>query len=255
MIFNSVGHDFRHSEDFKLIRPNGLKEYLLLIIRSDAWFIINNEKMRLKPNSMIMIEQNTPHSFGADGGRYINDWVAFNFDAGKEGFLFDKIVFNKFAQSNKIVQDCSDLIKLMQNERLSGEKEMISELLFKVILIKFQSAFEEEEIGLHKNKMSEIRNLIYNTPTEEYSVQKLADKAYMSKSYFQHLYKQCFNTTPIKDVIASRINYSKQLLFTTDYLIKTISEILNYENDIQFIKQFKLLTGESPGQYRKRRNG
>ena len=252
MLFHTIGHDFKHDENFELIRPNGLKEYLLLIIRSDAWFVINNEKMLLKPNSMIILEKDLPHSFGALGSVYINDWVAFTYDCDSEGYLFDKIPFNRFVESKQTVETCSNIVSLMQGERLFGEKDkdMMLNLLFKALLLKLKNAFGGEYNDVHYSTLTEIRRKIYNAPAEKYTVQMFADMSYMSKSYFQHLYKKYFHTTPIEDVIASRIDYAKQLLCATNFSVRLISEMLNYGNDMQFIKQFKQVTGKTPGQYR-----
>lgn len=252
-MFQSIGYNFQHDKNFSIVRQNGLNEYLLLIIRSSSWFVLNNKKTSLKPCSMIMLKKHSPHSFGSNGSVYVNDWVTFTFDSNTEGYLFDKILFDRFIESKKLVDECSNIVKLMQTENLNEDpdKNIILNLLFKVIILKFQSGFDDKISDPHYNAISEIRKFIINTPTEKYSIQKLANMVYMSKSYFQHLYKSYFYTTPINDVILSKINYSKQLLFTTNYSVKTISEMLNYNNDIQFIKQFKQVTGKTPGQYRK----
>lgn len=252
MMFQSIGYNFQHDKNFSIVRQNGLHEYLLLIIRSSSMFVLKNKEMQLTPNSMIILKKHSPHSFGSDGSVYVNDWVTFTFNSDTEGYLFDKILFDRFVESKKLVDECSNIVKLMQTENLNEntDKNIILNLLFKVVILKFKSGFDDKINDPHYNAISEIRKFIINTPTEKYSTQKLADMAYMSKSYFQHLYKYYFHTTPINDVILSKINYSKQLLFTTNYSVKTISEMLNYNNDIQFIKQFKQFTGETPGQYR-----
>ena len=37
----NVGFDYKHPADFKIQRPNGSGDYILLILRSPAFFIFN----------------------------------------------------------------------------------------------------------------------------------------------------------------------------------------------------------------------
>lgn len=72
----------------------------------------------------------------------------------------------------------------------------------------------------------------------------------MSRSSFQHLYKELFGISAITDVILSRIDHAKYLLSTTDIPIKKISEMCGYNNDIHFMRQFKKVTEITPTKYR-----
>ena len=56
---------------------------------------------------------------------------------------------------------------------------------------------------------------------------------------------------PIADMIHSRIEYAKDLLSSSDYTVKMIADELSYPSDIQFIQQFKSVTGQTPKTYRK----
>lgn len=56
---------------------------------------------------------------------------------------------------------------------------------------------------------------------------------------------------PVTDIINSRIEHSKHLLRSIDYSVKEIAEMMGYSTDTQFMKQFKVMTGMSAGEYRK----
>ena len=96
-----------------------------------------------------------------------------------------------------------------------------------------------------------VRTRIYNDPSAEYRIKDLAGDLNLSNSYFQHLYKNYFGLSTISYVIYSRIEFSKQLLSSTNYTIREVSEILGYENDTQFMRQFKLKTGMTATEYKK----
>lgn len=251
----TVGYDFRHGSDFAVSRPLGLNEYLFLIIRSTALFEINGQKLHIKPDSMILIDKNTPHSFCADSEIFINDWIAFTLDESEHLSHLKNIVnFNTFFTSPD-ASLCSDIIKLICTEKNSSSifRESNLQNMLQVIFNKLRDNFKacKTDIRYH-NELQKVRNKIYANPCKKFTIEKLAAEINLSKSYFQHCYKECFNTTPIADVINSRIEYSKQLLMSTSFSISKISDIIGYQNDIQFIKQFKAVVKTTPAQYRKK---
>lgn len=250
----SIGYDFRHGSDFVISRPFGLNEYLFLIIRSTASFEINGQTMQILPGSMILIDKNTPHSFCADSDFFINDWIAFTLNESEHLSDLENILnFNTFFTSPDVSM-CSEIIKLICAEKNSSGifKESNIQNMLQIIYNKLRDNSKacKTDIQYH-NELQKVRNKIYANPCEKFTIEKLASEINLSKSYFQHCYKVYFNTTPIADVINSRIEYSKQLLMSTSFTISKISDIIGYQNDAQFIKQFKAVVKTTPLQYRK----
>lgn len=246
----SIGYDFRHGNNFCISRPYGLKEYLFLIIRSTALFEINSQKLQILPNSMILIDKNTPHSFCADSDLFINDWISLSFDTEKQP---KGLEMNTFFTSSDVTI-CSELIKIIAAEKTSASvfsRNNIDNML-QIILNKLRdnSMIRKTDIQYY-NELQQIRNKIYSNPTERFTIENFAAEINLSKSYFQHCYKLCFNTTPIADAINSRIEYSKRLLMSTSFSISEIAYITGYQSDVQFIKQFKAVVKTTPAQYRK----
>ena len=62
-----TGYNYRHGAEFKINRPTGSGDYLLLIIRSDAFAVINGEKKLISPNSALIYNKGTPQLYGAAG--------------------------------------------------------------------------------------------------------------------------------------------------------------------------------------------
>ena len=128
---------------------------------------------------------------------------------------------------------------------------LLSDLLTAFLKKYMEISLTDNSKLLYYNELATIRRMIYSFPTEKYTIESLAHKSNLSISHFSHLYKQYFNTTPMNDVILSRVQYAKQLLNSTNYTISEISNILNYSCDTQFIKQFKTVTKMTPREYRK----
>ena len=99
--------------------------------------------------------------------------------------------------------------------------------------------------------MTQIRSMIFSTHPLKLTVDEIAKQASLSRSYFQHTYKKLFGSTVTEDIIASRLEYAKLLLATTDSTVKEIAELCGYETDVHFMRQFKSRTGLTPSLYRR----
>lgn len=253
MKIHSIGYAFIHGRNFKLERPQGLNEYLFLIIRSTAIFHINGESLHIMPNSMLLIKKHTPHSFSADSNLFVNDWVSFDLTEQECMLLsHSNIVLNTFFTSPE-VDFCSKLLMLMQEENILQTQYSECNILHLIQII-FNKLSEASKCSYpqkpYYNELRKIRDRILAHPTEKYTIKNLSAEINLSESYFQHCYKACFNSTPIADAIISRIEYSKQLLRSTDFSVAKIAEITGYRDDVGFIKQFKAVSGTTPNKYR-----
>ena len=250
----SCGYNFEHDSKFRIARPNGLTEYLFLIIRSTAVVEISGAAVQVAPGSIILIKSGSPHSIAADSDLYINDWVGFNLDREQEKLLCaEKTVTNRFFCSPE-VSSCSEIIRLMQKEWLgqSSSRNQNMNLFLKIVFNKYYEISHDSRLNkAYFRELSGIRERIYNSPLSKYTVGMLADEIHLSKSYFHRLYNEYFHTQPIADLIAVKTAYAKQLLSTTCHSISDIAEMLGYPSDAQFIKQFRNQSGITPGQYRK----
>lgn len=183
---------------------------------------------------------------------FINDWIALSFNE-KDCLQYNEnsIKFNTFFTSQD-VSICSKIIELIQSEKNSDSifKENNITAMLQIIFNKLQDNSVHYTNQRYYNELQKIRGEIYSHPTSKFTVEQLASEANMSKSYFQACYKSTFGTSPIADVINSRIEYSKQLLLSTNFSVSKIAEIIGYANDIQFIKQFKAVVQTTPKKYR-----
>lgn len=249
----SCGYNYIQDKDFELQRPCGLVEYLLIVIRSEAFLEFGHNIIHIDPFSVVLIKSRTPHILRAGSDRYINDWCGFTLTNDKKNlFCGDSIPVNKvFCSPNTAV--CSEIIRLMQDEYLgqSHLKNSNLALYFKILINKYyEIAYDPNLNRPYYRQLTELRNQIYDEPLQKYSVELLADEVHLSKPYFHRLYKQYFNVSPISDILTVKTEYAKQLLSSTNYPVSVIAEKLGYPDESQFIKQFKKRTGISPMKFR-----
>lgn len=255
MKINNIGYNHIHDADFQIHRPEGSGDYLLLIIKTPALFTIAGKEYTGESDSFILYQKGTPQYYRAIENSFSNDWLHFDMTSEElEAFQCYEIPFDKIIGLNNI-QDLSLFIKNISYERYSSNpyREESAALYLKLLFMKLSEKLQThpaETLGTYYEKMSIIRSQIYNMPYFNWSIPDMAHQLAISKSYFQHMYKQIFGTGAMDDVIQSRIQHAKYLLSTTMLPIKEISNMCGYKNETHFMRQFKSCTGITPSQYR-----
>lgn len=254
----NCGYDYHHPKGFKINRPNGSGDYILLVVRSPAFFLFQNKLHATKGNAVVIFNKGTPQIYGSDDTEYINDWLHFECDREDIHFLRELgIEFDKILEFPNVTE-LSSLIKRMYFEKYSNNKNAKQSvaMYFKLIMLKISDFCEQKGIAdtALQERLIQLKNSIFSYPQENWKIDEISKKLSISKSYLQHQYKVLFQTSIKKDVTLSRIEYSKYLLFSTDYTISTITGLCGYENDVHYMRTFKKETGLTPSEYRKSLN-
>lgn len=250
----NCGFNYKHPSSFKIQRPNGSGDYILLVLHSPAFFVFNGVTQYTNGNSVVIFKKGTPQIYGACNQDFVNDWI--HFEASEEEALFFEnsgLKFDTILELNSVIKP-SDLIKNIFFERYSSNKNAItsSNLYFNLLILKIADLYEETKTTSSKlhHKLNKLRNMIFEKPKEDWNIPSIAKSLSYSESYLQHQYKLLFKTNIKKDIIKSRIEYGKYLLFSTDYTVERISKLCGYDNEVHFMRSFKKETGNTPKEYR-----
>lgn len=124
--------------------------------------------------------------------------------------------------------------------------------LFKNPLMKISSDSEEPSAAAREpNKLLKpALTYINNHPKEKITLSKMAALCSISPSYFSKLFakEKLGNLSDYVNHI--KMAHAKQLLLSTDWTIRTISENLGFDDSGYFIKVFKRDTNKTPLEYR-----
>ena len=250
------GYNYRHDTDYTTDRPEGLDEYLLLIIRSPAHIRISNADHYIKNNAVILYRKGTPQYIAAHNSEYINDWILFRLNK-KDLSLISQLAipFDTVIELSDVAK-LSHYISLLFEERYSPRNrnnEQTKIFLLRLLLLKLSDLISNSQqyssplyIGL-----TILRNDILWNPQEDWSIDSICKKLSIGSTYLYKTYTELFGTSIKEDVIQARINRAKHLLTTTTYNITTISNMVGYPNDTHFMYIFRKKVGMTPSQYRK----
>ena len=251
----SVGGCYaNHPAPFKMYRPNGIPEYLLLFIRTKASFQIQERSFDVFPNQVLIVNKNTPYQYFVTDTPYMDDWLHFDYTQAEIPFLPD--ILNKPITLSNATRIATYIHQILWEANYAHEECQKSnvDMLMHILLNHLEDAVRFSKTGMsyspYYGKMQELRLRLQANPNTNISLDTIAESMAISSSYFQHLYSQYFGISFRNDIISMRIEYAKELLVGTNESIENTAYLCGYNNEVHFYRQFRKIVGMTPTQYR-----
>lgn len=254
----SIGYNFDHDKNFFMNKPSGPGTYLLLLIKTDAKFTINNKPVLVKANSYILFNPQTPCTYKPANDFYIDDWVFFNMESDDKDYLTQLGIKFDEPVELKSVENLTNIIHNIVFEHYSTEEfhEIMEDNYVSILFhqlsrtIKNKSQPASDVLNTKNDKFTYLRSVLFEFPDTFKNIEHMATFVNLSISSFQHNYKKIFGHSVIQDVISGRINKAKKLLESTNYTVTEIGEKCGYKTEYHFMRQFKEQTKMTPTEYR-----
>ena len=249
-----AGSDHRHDSSFHIDCPKGAGSYAFVMFKTKTKITIDGKDKVYAPHTAILYGPDDPQYYRSVEDFMQKDFVHFTIHNEDESELLGGIKLNtpfKVEQNHCI----SKLIWLITYEYGNnyGGKEDNKDALMRVLIKKLRQEFENEvfkEEYSNVSAIAEVRHMVTTNPQNNWTIKELADRADMSESYFQIMYKKIYGTNCIADVIEARLQMARALVRSTTSSIQEISEWCGYNNIEHFSRQFKRQFGITPLKYR-----
>jgi len=248
------GYRYIHPHGLLIDRPQGSGDYAFVFFRNRSEVTVGQRRTVCERNSYILFGPSTPHSYRESELPFINDWFHCVGD-GMRDFL-DELRFplDTLLPATDPSLISRSVMELHRIRKSGGPLQArIIDTEIRSLLLKLSNLQElplTGKKGRYYRQLSELRDEIYYSPQRRYTVDLLASRLNLSKSYFQHLYKELFGCSVVTDIINGRLEYAKYLLRSTAYSVSAIAAMCGYEHDTHFMRQFKKFVGVSPGRYK-----
>lgn len=131
-----------------------------------------------------------------------------------------------------------------------GYEQIGSSLLYE-ILANILNWFNKAEEASADDRIERIKKSMDEQPDHRLTINEWAKKVGMSPKHCTRLFREQIGVTPKKYQIHAAIRYAEFLLEDTDLTIAEVARQLRYPDLYSFSKQYKKVTGFSPGQMRK----
>lgn len=253
------GCETRHPNTYRMSRPKGLPNYVVLIVRTYGEFQIGTEFFSVTPPQAIIFAPDTDYSYGNPNGDYVDDWIHFEITDSLYIQHLISMSNKPFPIGNhKLFTFC---IQQILWELSYGHADFASEnmdslfvLMFNHLIIAYKEKNSLKARNPFQNQLQLLRLDMENSINEPHCIKEYARKLNISSSYFQYLYKNFFGISFQQDLIRLRVERAKFIITTSNLPLEQVAEICGYTNEVHFYRQFKKLTGISPAKFRKKMN-
>ncbi|OOF59478.1 cupin domain-containing protein [Rodentibacter myodis] len=260
---------------------NDNKGIFHLIEEGECYLTFNEKTVHLKAGDIFFLPQNRPHFMGysteqKSASPLNKTWQgAFQVHQIGQGTPHFKMFCGAFYyQKNALLMESlppylhlnlcdteiQPLIRLFLQEaekQESGNQSVIDALanvLFIYILRHTISLGLIEQgvlYALQDKRLNGVLAQILQTPEEDWSIERLAAVAAMSRANFIRVFQQQLGMSPGKFLTKVRLDLAAFLLKQSQQSILAIALQVGYQSEAHFSKAFKNAYGLSPGQYRK----
>lgn len=257
MIVQKIRHDWPENAGFLISRPQGLQEYTFLHFLTPVTIRIGDALIEAHPGACIFYSPGTAQWFYSSVP-LVHNWM--HADSAMSSLLQQYNIPEDTLLYPSSTDFISELFHQMEVENLSElpYRQPLSDLLLQQFLILFSRDIHGNTAACSlaprtRETLKHIRQQILSFPEKPWTVQSMAALAHLSTSRFHTLYRHLFGTSPMQDVISARINRAKHYLAQTQHPISAVAELSGYSDPYHFIRQFKTITGLTPGKFRKNR--
>ena len=134
---NYCGHDSHHTVPCNIEHKNGSPDWLLLLVKTAAWFVIDSVYTPVSPGMVILYKPGMPVHYGCQKPGYNDDWLHFSEDNEKRFLSSLHIPYGKplYPADFLLLSDCQSF--LCRTFRSSGEyqAQIMDQLLRTLLMI------------------------------------------------------------------------------------------------------------------------
>ncbi len=246
-----------HEPDF--VYFDGTHDWWLLVqTKSPALIHVNTtengetvrEDVRVGEDTVLLFPPYAPASYEAVGVPYANYYVRFYTD---EDFI-SKLNIPLGRPIQLIDADSmGNLFKVLEKEFFYNfaYSQQSMALLMRLMLMKVAESVEDSSMSEQQRELINLRYDIQTRPDYQWTVKEMSERVHISVGYLQSIYKKQFGVSCMQDVLNRRVDLAKEYLASSVYSSQKIAQLCGYQSIEHFCRQFKIITGISPLQYRK----
>ena len=239
---------------FGINRPNGFSHYVFIHLFDSVDMNLCGETFRTKPSACVFYDLDMPQLWKTGENGIVHDWIHMDGDVPllmeRFGLEFGKIYYPP-------PHVITDIVRKSETEYFAGRsyrREMCEAKLCELMIeVSRASDGGDTDRGVDdemRGRLMNLRTLMFSNLSEKLNVPEMAKAMSVSESKFYSAYKQVFGISPIKDMINARTEAAKNYLLSGKYSVSDVAAIVGYDNEFHFIRQFRAMTGVTPGKYR-----
>ena len=232
---------------------------LFYVLHVEGVFYIENEKVPVKTDDLIIINPNVEHTektfpnnpmeyivFGVEG-------LAFSFTEHDQAYGRGYSFYSYGSDKNQFINFAQLMMHEFQDKKPGFEK--VCHGLLEVLLVYISrkqklSVISESSFQLSK-ECAIAKRYIDTNYAQDITLDSLAELTHINKFYLAHSFTECIGQSPISYLTERRLAACKELLSSSNLSVTQIATSAGFSSQSYFSQIFNKKVGMSPRQYRK----
>lgn len=232
---------------------------LFYVLHGEGVFYIENEKVPVKTDDLIIINPNVEHTektfpnnpmeyivFGVEG-------LAFSFTEHDQAYGRGYSFYSYGSDKNQFINFAQLMMHEFQDKKPGFEK--VCHGLLEVLLVYISrkqklSVISESSFQLSK-ECAIAKRYIDTNYAQDITLDSLAEITHINKFYLAHSFTECIGQSPISYLTERRLAACKELLSSSNLSVTQIATSAGFSSQSYFSQIFAKKIGMSPRQYRK----
>lgn len=254
MNFLTVKPLWPEKKNFRLSRDDTGEMYIFIHFLTPVTARLKEENVLIQPGGCVFFGMHSVQWFSSDFCSLLHDWFHADYTCGE---LMDR--YRLECDTVYYPDDSDEITRLLTEIEMEylhkgRHYKALSDSIAENLFIKISRGGKEPKNGtadyLQKEIFTKARTRIHMNPDKNWSVEEMAQLVNLSASRFFYVYKKIFGISPQKDLARKRIQMAQTLLIQSGITVEKAAELTGYNNQYHFIRQFKQMTGITPGRYK-----
>ncbi len=249
--------------DFIIDRPSGMHGYIInLTVEGKGQVFDGDEAFFVEQGDLLLFPPDTVHHYGRhpEADKWWHRWIYFQPRTFWRSWLkWERQVRNVQiirAKGSSFFNEMAQLF--VEVERFAALNDhLAAELAFNRLEFILLSCLREDRAAKTEHSPVDERvlaacHLISSDLQNSASVNEIAATVCLSPSRLSHLFRKHLGMGVVQWRECQRLQYAKQLLRVTNVPIKSLSQMVGYDDPLYFSRVFRRHVGMSPYSFRSR---
>ncbi|MBO4867128.1 MAG: helix-turn-helix transcriptional regulator [Ruminococcus sp.] len=228
--------------------------YMLVHFHDPVELLLNGDTIITEPHACVIFPPDKPVDYKSLQGGFTNDYVKFTYDDERLLENSELPIYKIFyiEPSWKFIESISRITWWLTDVMIDHSREMADALrcvIDELCISRVDISPKAKRDNLTVQRLRQIRSEVISAPGE-WSVERMAEAFFMTRSHFSVLYKKQFGVSPGEDIQRITMDLAASLLKESQMSVEEIGHKCGYSSSENFIRSFKKIFGITPLRYR-----
>ena len=244
----------RTEDDTFHINITGEPCYMLVHFHDPVEILLCGTNIITEPDACVIFPPDEPVDYRSFSGGFTNDYVKFTYKdeplLESSGLPVNEVFYAApgWIFKEKISRITWWLTDVM-NDHTAEMEDALRCAIEDLSLNRTDISPKAKRDNLTVQRLRQIRSEVSSAPAE-WSVERMAEAFYMTRSHFSVLYKNHFGISPGEDIQRITMDLAASLLKDSRMSVEEISKECGYSSSENFIRSFKRYFGTTPLKFR-----